>query len=104
MGRVARRPRGGIVKYLVFYESPPELDRAKIEEHVAAHRARWAEFRDQGTLLAIGPMEDPHDGALAVFTTREAAEEFVAGDPFVLHQVVIGHRVTGWNEVLLEPR
>ena len=38
--------------------------------------------------------------AMGVFTTREAAEEFVAGDPSVLHGVVAGHSVRPWNEVL----
>jgi uncharacterized protein YciI len=91
------------MKYVVFYESPPDLDMDQVMQHFPAHRARWQEYADAGTLLAIGPMEDPRDGALGVFTTREAAESFVAGDPFVLHDLVASHRITGWNEVLLEP-
>jgi uncharacterized protein YciI len=91
-----------VVKYVLFYESPAELDMELILAHVEAHRARWATYRDKGSLLAIGPMEDPRDGAMGVFTTREAAEEFMAGDPFVLNGVVAGHRILGWNEVLLD--
>jgi uncharacterized protein YciI len=48
----------------------------------------------------IGPFEDPQDGAMAIFTTREAAEEFAQGDPFVLHGVVANWRINGWNEAL----
>ena len=34
---------------------------------------------------------------MAVFRTREAAEAFVAGDPFVANGVVKGHEIRGWN-------
>jgi len=37
---------------------------------------------------------------MAVFTTREAAEEFAAADPFVLSGVVSGYRIKGWNEAI----
>jgi hypothetical protein len=37
---------------------------------------------------------------MSVFTTREAAEEFVAGDPFVRTGVVRDWSIRGWNEVL----
>jgi uncharacterized protein YciI len=37
---------------------------------------------------------------MAIFTTREAAEEFAAGDPFVLHGVVRAWEVRDWNEIL----
>jgi uncharacterized protein YciI len=89
------------VKYVVIYESPAELDPDKVREHFPAHRARWSEFVDDGTLLAIGPFADPRDGAMSVFATREAAEAFVASDPFVLHDVVAGWTIKEWNEVLL---
>ena len=35
---------------------------------------------------------------MAVFTTRAAAEEFVAGDPFVHHGVVRSWHIREWNE------
>ena len=38
--------------------------------------------------------------ALGVFTSREAAEEFVRDDPFVRHGVVAGWTVRPWNEIL----
>jgi len=91
------------VKYVLTYEPPAELDRDAIMAHIDAHRARWEEYRAQGTLLLIGPSADPRDGAMGVFTTQQAAEEFAAGDPFVLNGVVAAWRVTAWNEVLLDP-
>jgi uncharacterized protein YciI len=71
------------------------------QQHAAAHRARLQEFADQGVLLMAGPLDDPPTGdALAVFTTREAAEEFVADDPFVTGGVVASWRIRPWREVL----
>jgi uncharacterized protein len=52
-------------------------------------------------LLMVGTMDEPVNGdAMGIFTTREAAEEFVAGDPFVLNGVVANWTVRPWNEVL----
>ena len=71
------------MKAVVFYESADDLAE-KAPLHAAAHRARWREFADRGELLMIGPFANAlADGAMAIFTTRAAAEEFVRGDPFV---------------------
>ena len=52
----------------------------------------------------LGTFANPQEeGSMAIFTTREAAEEFVSGDPFVLHGVVRGWRILEWNEVLVKP-
>jgi uncharacterized protein YciI len=37
---------------------------------------------------------------MAVFRTREGAEEFVAGDPFVINGVVRRWELREWNEAL----
>jgi uncharacterized protein YciI len=38
--------------------------------------------------------------ALGLFTTREAAEDFVSGDPFVLNGVVASWTVRPWEDIL----
>jgi uncharacterized protein YciI len=91
------------MKFVVQYEAPAELDMDAIREHFPAHRATWNEYVEAGTLVLIGPMADPRDGAMAVFTTREAAESFVARDPFVTEQLMASYRIMEWNEVLLPP-
>ena len=66
-----------------------------------AHVERLQAFHGRGVLLMAGPLQEPMNGdALAVFTTREAAEEFVAGDPFVLNGVVASWELRPWSEVL----
>jgi hypothetical protein len=87
------------VKYVLLYTSAPDaipLARANFP----AHRAWYEGFLARGDLLLLGPFENAQDdGSMAVFTTREAAEEFAAGDPFVLNGVVTSWEIRGWNAV-----
>jgi uncharacterized protein len=85
-------------RYVLLYESAEDV-REKAPLHFAAHRARWQEYLDQGTLLQIGTFSDL-EGSMAVFATREAAEEFAQTDPFVLNGVVRGWRIREWNEAI----
>ena len=49
----------------------------------------------------VGTFDEPMDGAaMGVFRTREAAERFIDGDPFVRNGVVAEWSVRPWNEVL----
>ena len=76
------------MKAVVFYESAPDVA-ARARVHMAEHRARWEEFGRRGELLMIGPFANAQEeGSMGIFTTRQAAEEFVRGDPFVLNGVV----------------
>lgn len=88
------------MKVVMFYEvSPGGL--ARELEHYEAHRARLNEFHKRGTLLMAGPFADPAEGAMGIFTSREAAEEFIEGDPFVVKGVVSKWSLREWNEVLV---
>jgi uncharacterized protein YciI len=89
------------MKYVLFYDSGDDLA-AKAQQHFPAHRARWAEFHQRGSLLMIGPFSD-RSGALAVFTSREAAEEFARDDPFVVNGVVRSWVIREWMEALAGP-
>jgi len=91
------------LKYVLFYESAADVG-SRAPRHFPAHRARFQEFHARGTLLMIGPFANAQqDGAMAIFTTREAAEEFARGDPFVLNGVVRDWHVREWNEALAGP-
>ncbi len=92
------------MKAVVFYESADDV-LAKAPAHFPAHRARWQEFAARGELLMVGPFANAQeDGAMAVFTTRAAAEEFVRGDPFVLHGLVRKWTIREWNEAIVPER
>lgn len=87
-------------KYVVLYESADNVHE-KAPVHFPAHSERLQEFHGRGTLQMVGTFGDPqNEGSMAIFTTREAAEEFVAGDPFVLNGVVRDWKIREWNEVL----
>jgi hypothetical protein len=87
------------MKYVVTYElADGALELAM--QHYPAHRARLDAFHERGVLLLVGTFADEPVGAMAVFTTREAADEFMADDPFLKYGVVGRHRVREWDEVL----
>jgi uncharacterized protein YciI len=90
------------VKYVLFYESADDvLNRAP--EHYEAHSERLDEFHARGDLLMVGTFADPQEqGSMSIFTSREAAEAFATGDPFVLNGVVRSWEIREWNEILTE--
>jgi len=87
------------MKTLMFYEVSQE-GLARAMNYVEEHRARLNEFYGRGVLLMAGPYANPAEGALGIFISREAAEEFIEGDPFVKNGVVVKWRLIEWNEVL----
>ena len=88
-----------MTKHVLFYESADDV-LAKAPEHYPAHSARCDDFHARGSLLMVGTFADPEaDGSMAIFASREAAEEFVRDDPFVLNDVVRAWRIVEWNEV-----
>jgi uncharacterized protein YciI len=86
-------------KFLMTYETTPE-GLALVGQHVADHIARLDLFHGRGTLLMAGPVLDDTGRAFGVFTSREAAEDFIREDPFVVHGVVARWTVVAWKEVL----
>jgi uncharacterized protein YciI len=85
---------------VVLYESADDV-MTKAPPVFPAHKARLDEFVARGTLLMVGTFGDPQaEGSMAIFTSRAAAEEFVAGDPFVLEGVVRAWHIRDWHEAL----
>jgi uncharacterized protein len=88
------------VLFVVFYRSADDV-LTRAPEHFPAHIARCQEFSARGALIAYGTFGDPQsEGSMAIFTSRQAAAEFVAGDPFVTHDVVVGHEIREWNATI----
>ena len=87
------------MKYVLTYRAVEDF-LPLAQQHGPAHVARLHDFHDRGVLLMVGTMNEPMNGdAMAVFTTREAAEEFIAGDPFVQGGVVAEWAGRPWNEL-----
>jgi len=88
------------MKYVLLYESADDVA-TKAPPHFPAHQERLKVFHERGDLEMVGTFEDPQaHGSMAIFKTREAAEEFAADDPFVLNGVVARYEIRGWNEIL----
>ena len=89
------------MKAVVLYQSADDVS-AKAPAHFPAHVAWYEPFHERGDLLMIGTFGDPQtEGSMAIFASREAAEEFVAGDPFVVNGVVRRWEIRDWNEALM---
>ncbi len=74
-------------------------------DEMAAHIARSKEYHERGDLLMAGAFLDGDGpvGTMAVLTTREAAEEFASGDPFVLIDMVSEWHVREWANLFARP-
>ena len=83
------------MKYVAMYDIAPD-GLSKVMTHFPAHRARLDEFHARGLVIAAGPLGNPPEGAMGIFTTRDAAEEFVKEDPFVVNGVVGTWRIVEW--------
>jgi uncharacterized protein YciI len=86
--------------FVLFYESADNVA-VKAPPVFPAHKVRLDEFHARGELLMVGTFGDPQaEGSMAIFRTREGAEEFVAVDPFVREGVVKSWHIRQWNESL----
>lgn len=88
------------MKAVLFYESAEDVA-SKAPAHFPAHKARLDEFHSRGVLLMVGAFGNSQDeGSMAIFTSQQAAREFVSGDPFVNNGVVKRWYLRDWNEIL----
>jgi uncharacterized protein YciI len=74
--------------------------REAIMEVYPRHKAVVDAFKGRGEVIGIGPFTDL--GNMAIFRSREAAEAFVAVDPFILEGVVKSFVIRDWNDSMLE--
>jgi len=65
------------------------------------HKAFLDAFIGRGEVVGVGPFTDPGGGNMALFRTREAAEAFAKGDPFILEGLVKDYQVKDWGDQML---
>ncbi len=87
-------------RFVLLYFSGPD-GRARVPAVFPAHHAYTEAFRAArpDELLLTGPFAEPVEGApgaMNVFASRDAAEEFAAADPFVTEGVVERWQVRTW--------
>ncbi len=95
-------PKKPAVYYVAFFDilyDSLEDAVSKAPDVVAAHRARSSELHARGTLLMSGAfLNNPQEllCTMAICPTREAAEEYARGDPFVLNGMVSKWYIREW--------
>ena len=83
-----------VTKYASFAQAQEQAS-----ADIAAHIARSRELHDAGALLMAGAFLDrPEEplSTMAVLTSREAADDYIRGDPFVLHGMVSHWHIREW--------
>ena len=92
--------------FAVFFETKyGSLDevREKAPDDMAAHIARSKQWHEDGRLLMAGAFLDRPDqpvDTMVILSSREAAEEYVAGDPFVVNGMVSRWEIRPWSNML----
>lgn len=87
---------------LTSYKSVDEA-KAKDPQSLAAHMVRSRELHAKGKVIMAGAFLDNLDGALstmAVFSSRQDAEEYAKGDPFILNGTVTKWFIREWANIL----
>ena len=95
-------PKYYVVFFVISYRSLDEV-KSKEPQSLAAHLARSRELYRQGKVLMAGAFLDKPDeplNTMGVFASREDAEEYVKGDPFVLSGAVTNWYIREWANIL----
>ena len=93
--------------YVVFFDIDyPSLGAALADAPatISAHTQRAQAWHAQGQLVMAGAFRDTPEGrlnAMGVLTSREAAEAFATGDPFVVNGKVRTWYIREWNNMLV---
>lgn len=93
-------------RWILFYDYVSDIV-ARREPHRDAHLARIHAGVAAGRILAAGALGDPPTGAAIVFagegpddaSAAAAVEAWALEDPYVLADLVTGHRVVPWTVV-----
>ncbi len=97
-GRSGLVAGGTRVKYVVIGASTGATMEALMAVY-PRHKAIVDQYVAKGVVIGIGPFSDR--GNMAIFRTREAAEEFARIDPFMLEGLVKEYVVREWNDSLI---
>jgi uncharacterized protein len=65
------------------------------------HKAFLDQFLARGEVVGVGPFTDSGGGNMALFRTRDAAEAFAKGDPFLLEGLVKEYEIKDWGDQML---
>ena len=86
------------MKYVVIGTSTGATMEALMKVY-PRHKALVDQYIAKGVVVGIGPFSDR--GNMAIFRTREAAEDFARDDPFMLAGLVKDYVVREWDDSMI---
>ena len=90
------------MRYVLFYSYVPDVAE-RIMPHLDAHLQHVRDAHARGEMPMGGQLTGTgHAQAMGVFTSREAAERFLAGDPLVRHHVVVRSEIAEFQDLFEE--
>jgi len=89
------------MKAVVIYE-PGTASMDTIMATFPRHKVLVDAFAARGEVLGIGAFAGGREGSMGIFKDREAAEAFVAQDPFVLEGLVSNYKIRDWSDEMLK--
>jgi len=93
-----RQPKYYVIFVVTKYKNFEEA-KAKAPEQIAAHISRSKELHKKGTLLMSGAfLNNPEEplSTMGVLSSREAAEDYIHGDPFFINGMISKCYVREW--------
>lgn len=90
-------------RWLLTYDYIPDVleKRGPFRE---GHIGLAKEMVEEGTCISGGPTLLEEDGipngALFIFTSKDAAESFIKGDPYIEGGIVTSHSISEWSVVV----
>jgi uncharacterized protein YciI len=101
---VRDQPTYFVTIFKTRYNSVAEA-KEKAPEAMAAHIARSRRLHKEGRLIMAGALSSSLGGpvtTMGVFYTKEDAEEYAKGDPFVINGMVSEWWIQEWANILRE--
>jgi len=84
---------------IVLIGEPSDVTRERVMEVYPRHKQIADKYIERGDIIGMGPFADR--GNMSIFRTREAAEQFVKEDPFILEGLVKSFVIKEWMDNLL---
>ena len=90
-----------VQKHVLFYDYVDDVLERR-DEFRKGHLRLVKAFKKRGDLEMGGAFADPVDGAACVFSSKDAAEEFVSQDPYVQNGIVTRSWIRQWSTVAFD--
>ncbi len=100
--RELTQPTYFVTLFTTAFSSMDDI-RREAPEALQRHLERTRRLHAEGAVLMAGAFTEPKGGpisTMAVLVSREAAEDFVRGDPFVQLGKIAHHEIREWSNML----